>query len=411
MGDVIGGSRLVRKGRGTSKGMSWPVSRIKSISPQQQMEPSTSSGLSQDNSLLIEFSDSKDVTLKTSLDQFDWNQSEISNEMRDFVDSSNDFCAAFKQLKAHQTKPVGPEEQKEETTANENDETESEIEGVEIDEEEEPELNDEIEKIRPSKRKLSTAKMAAKKKKLENTNTVKRINLKEKFVGHLCIDVGALINGIDASRNIRPIDQQWKATLKRRILNGEFKDDNQPLLLCVKDVTKEDFNVKNINGYNYEVLGGQHLVLAMSDIGRELGGEYKRSLWGNVYCGLIDEEAMVASHNHNMVGEARLKMSFYDKVRFCRGWRKEFENDVAWKESCRKLHADEKTTIDLAMRLALFPEDMFKMLMEVFALYEDGATKDQQLKAKDLKKPICNMPVSVLWCTSTMRTLNGFCRK
>ena len=72
------------------------------------------------------------------------------------------------------------------------------------------------------------------------------------------------------------------------------------VVLCKEVHTVEGFNVKYLNVYHYEVLGGLHFLLAKNQLNEEYpDNPYYKVAMAEVYLGLSDEQSLRLAQRHN----------------------------------------------------------------------------------------------------------------
>nr|XP_006815832.1 PREDICTED: uncharacterized protein LOC100369317 [Saccoglossus kowalevskii] len=205
------------------------------------------------------------------------------------------------------------------------------------------------------------------------------------FCGHFLISVRALQGG----QQIRVPDKVFLDKLVKSM--EKYKDESyQPLCLLVKDVSSaEQFDGAKRNGYQYDVIGGQHTLLAIQELARKFPQDEKlKTVNCVVYAGLNNEERKWLGVRHNKTGEFRHALSLKEKVMICYGRRKEMPKDTKttlWKESCKVILNEDKNsqTLDVACALASYDGLLYNKIMELFEKYEDGDLKEQRIKKKD----------------------------
>ena len=117
------------------------------------------------------------------------------------------------------------------------------------------------------------------------------------------------------SRQIRAVDDCF---LKQLICNMEEQPcgNYEALFVLVKDIqNKADFKIENFEEYEYEVLGGTHVMLATKHLHEKFPDN--TNYYGRVariYIGLSDEEARWLGAMHNNTGAFRHLLTYKDEV-------------------------------------------------------------------------------------------------
>ena len=165
--------------------------------------------------------------------------------------------------------------------------------------------------------------------------------------------------------------------------------------------------------YNYYVLGGNHSV----EVQRQLMEEYPNNARFEtmkyiIYVGLLDTEAKLVAWDHNSDNEYRMSMTFIHRVRFihsefeekCGGDRINVTVDFR-KKYCMEIgyQIEEKTNskggksnknsdlfrvVDNIFQLAFRTGDVWKLIDEIFSMWEDIGIKNQRVKKS--KPLICS---------------------
>ena len=176
---------------------------------------------------------------------------------------------------------------------------------------------------------------------------------------------------------------------------------------------KEAFDKSKCFEYNYYVLGGNHSVEAQ----RKLMEEYPNNprfetMKCIIYVGLSDTEAKLVAWDHNSDNEYRMSMTLIQKVRFihseflekCGGDKINITADFR-KECCMEIgyQIEEKINskggkggkfsdlfrgVDNIFQLAFRTGDIWRLIDEIFGMWEDIAIKNQ--KVKKSKPLICS---------------------
>lgn len=117
-------------------------------------------------------------------------------------------------------------------------------------------------------------------------------------------------------RQIRAVDDGFLKDLIKSM--EELPLGNyEALFVLVKGIkNKEEFKSDQVDQYEYEVLGGTHVMLAT----KQLNEAYpdNQSFQGRVariYIGLSDQEALWLGAMHNNTGAFRHQLTYWDEVR------------------------------------------------------------------------------------------------
>ena len=100
---------------------------------------------------------------------------------------------------------------------------------------------------------------------------------------------------------LREADQTFVNKLKEKMIKDPSAPGATPMVVLCKEVhTVKDFNVKYLNVYHYEVLGGLHSLLAKTQLNEEYPeNPYYKVAIAEVYLGLSDEQALRLAQRHN----------------------------------------------------------------------------------------------------------------
>ncbi|XP_077868635.1 uncharacterized protein LOC100371633 [Saccoglossus kowalevskii] len=185
--------------------------------------------------------------------------------------------------------------------------------------------------------------------------------------------------------------------LKNLVTNMvEFADEAyQPLCVLVEDIESPgDFDKKKVNGYNYQVIGGQHCLLATKEIAKTMkyiSDDRFKTRNCVVYAGLNSEQQRWLAVKHNSTGEYRHAITLKDKVEVCRRYRDEIpdKDKLKWKASCGLILTQKKGNqlLEVVCFLASLDDSTYKILEEIFQMHEEGALKKQKLKESSISKP------------------------
>ncbi|XP_070534462.1 uncharacterized protein [Ptychodera flava] len=245
--------------------------------------------------------------------------------------------------------------------------------------------------IRPKKRKLTSATdsvsaVTLKRQYVEEPKSDVQTRVQQAFCGHFTISVRTLECG---NQQIRKRDDQFLKQLVKSM--EDYRDEAyQPLCLSVRDLLDtSQFDGTKVNGYAYDVIGGQHTLLATRELAKRHQGDNRfKTLNCVVYAGLQDEDKKWLGVRHNKTGEFRHAMTFRDKVAICRASRSEMPVDIQpneFKNSCRIILNEEKInqTVDIACMLASYDDATYSLIIQFLEMFEDGCLKDQKLKSAD----------------------------
>ncbi|XP_070539877.1 uncharacterized protein [Ptychodera flava] len=162
----------------------------------------------------------------------------------------------------------------------------------------------------------------SKKKKAEKLNkemSEEELSMKESIrdyhigTGPFLIDISAL----ELGKQARAPDDKWVDKLEAA-MEDYLDEAYQPLIVVLKNESQENFRESNVNGYTYEVIGGQHSFLAVKRLSEKYGNRKElKSRLAVVYAGLSDEQRKWLAHRHNATVEFHHSMTFKEKVQMC----------------------------------------------------------------------------------------------
>ena len=97
------------------------------------------------------------------------------------------------------------------------------------------------------------------------------------------------------------------------------------LFVVAKDIaTKEEFDIRKKDVYNYEVLGGTHLMLATKHLhSQEPENKYFSGRMARIYCGLTDDQAIYLGAMHQNTTSFCHDITYREEVCFvslCKYW-------------------------------------------------------------------------------------------
>ena len=119
---------------------------------------------------------------------------------------------------------------------------------------------------------------------------------------------------------LREIDRKYLASLKERIVTYPTAHV-APLLANVQLSPGQAFDSENLEGYNYEMIGGNHsreaYQLLLEDPVHRLHESFHFRPTA-VYANLSDNEALALGRQHNLSSEVQLPSKFQDDVRLTR---------------------------------------------------------------------------------------------
>ena len=116
-------------------------------------------------------------------------------------------------------------------------------------------------------------------------------------------------------RQSREINESFLEDLQKQ-LRAKPSGSYQILAVAVKDVQqKHSFNKEKMKEYEYEVVGGTHLMLATQKMHiDDPTNVHFSGRVAKVYVGLSDEEARFVGTDHNNTGGFRHELTFKDEV-------------------------------------------------------------------------------------------------
>ncbi|XP_070548894.1 uncharacterized protein [Ptychodera flava] len=234
----------------------------------------------------------------------------------------------------------------------------------------------------------------SKKKKAEKLNkemSEEELSMKESIrdchigTGPFLIDISAL----ELGKQARAPDDKWVDKLEAA-MEDYLDEAYQPLIVVLKNESKENFRESNVNGYTYEVIGGQHSFLAVKRLSEKYGNRKElKSRLAVVYAGLSDEQRKWLAHRHNATVEFHHSMTFKEKVQMCRDRYEEMPDIEAkeeqWEKSCAMILKEKADSLFMKICCAVAKMRHFSLMMEVFAMYEEGRTRSQNLKPAELR--------------------------
>ena len=104
---------------------------------------------------------------------------------------------------------------------------------------------------------------------------------------------------VRSSRQFRRVNEAFVDTLKEQLLK-EPSGSHGCLFVVVKGMeSKETFDPAKKDAYDYEVLGGTHLMLATKKLHTEHPeNKHYQGRMARIYCGLTDEQAIYLGAMH-----------------------------------------------------------------------------------------------------------------
>ena len=116
-------------------------------------------------------------------------------------------------------------------------------------------------------------------------------------------------------RQIRAVDDMF---LKQLVQNMEKlpSGNYEALFVLVKGIeSKEEFQLDKVEDYEYEVLGGTHVMLATKHLHQKYpdNPSYHGRV-ARIYVGLSDQEALWLGAMHNNTGSFRHQLTYKDEV-------------------------------------------------------------------------------------------------
>lgn len=117
-------------------------------------------------------------------------------------------------------------------------------------------------------------------------------------------------------RQIRTVDDGFLKDLIKSM--EELPLGNyEALFVLVKGIkNKEEFKTDKVDQYEYEVLGGTHVMLATKQLNETYpANESFQGRVARIYIGLSDQEALWLGAMHNNTGAFRHQLTYRDEVR------------------------------------------------------------------------------------------------
>ncbi|XP_070548881.1 uncharacterized protein [Ptychodera flava] len=275
-----------------------------------------------DDAIKVYFTDKNDHPYKLLRSSFVWNKNDMCRQFRD-LRSPQEFCDHFNSVLSGKEDTSSPASSVSNLT-NDSSEDDSEPEGESETRENishsssngiesTPDDDDDDDVMSPAasmsntplsrstkKRKLTDAAKQlvlptlSKKKKAEKLNkemSEEELSMKESIrdchigTGPFLIDISAL----ELGKQARAPDDKWVDKLEAA-MEDYLDEAYQPLIVVLKNESKENFRESNVNGYTYEVIGGQHSFLAVKRLSEKYGNRKElKSRLAVVYAGLSDD--------------------------------------------------------------------------------------------------------------------------
>ncbi|EDO45324.1 predicted protein [Nematostella vectensis] len=200
-------------------------------------------------------------------------------------------------------------------------------------------------------------------------------------------------------RQSREVNKTFLDDLQKQ-LRAKPSGSYQILSVLVKDVQeKQLFDKERMRaGYEYEVLGGTHLMLATQKMHAEDPTNVHFSgRVAKVYVGLSDEEARFVGADHNNTGGFRHDLTFKDELEICRtelfGTANQDlsqdppEPSEKWREVCAELLNKKRANLSEHFTISRMSGNEWIELQKLHQMWEAGEVKDQgKVKAGDVIK-------------------------
>ncbi|XP_077861518.1 uncharacterized protein LOC144341778, partial [Saccoglossus kowalevskii] len=170
----------------------------------------------------------------------------------------------------------------------------------------------------------------------------------------------------------------------------EYLDEAyQPLIVVLNNASKEAFNETNVNGYKYDIIGGQHSFTAITQLSEKYPyNNNLKSRYAVVYAGLTEEERKCLAHRHNHTCAFTYKMTFSDKVKMCKDRLQEMpeseETRSQWEKSCAMILKEKVDSVTMNVVFGIVQSANYNHYVRVFAMFGEGRVKAQKLKASEM---------------------------
>ena len=119
------------------------------------------------------------------------------------------------------------------------------------------------------------------------------------------------------SRQLRRVNNAFVESLTEELL-GEPSGSYGCLFVVAKDVqSKDTFDCAKVPAYDYEVLGGTHLMLATKRLNEKFpDNSYYKGRMARIYCGLTDEQAIYLGAMHQKSSSFSRDITYREEVHF-----------------------------------------------------------------------------------------------
>lgn len=119
------------------------------------------------------------------------------------------------------------------------------------------------------------------------------------------------------SRQFRHVNEAFVDSLKEALLQ-EPSGSHGCLFVVAKGIeSKETFNAAKKDAYEYEVLGGTHLMLATKKLHAQLPENiYYQGRMARIYCGLTDDQAIYLGAMHQKSSSFCHDITYREEVHF-----------------------------------------------------------------------------------------------
>ena len=119
------------------------------------------------------------------------------------------------------------------------------------------------------------------------------------------------------SRQLRRVNNAFVESLTEELLS-EPSGSYGCLFVVAKDVqSKDTFDCAKVAAYDYEVLGGTHLMLATKRLNEKYpDNSYYKGRMARIYCGLTDEQAIYLGAMHQKSSSFSHDITYREEVHF-----------------------------------------------------------------------------------------------
>lgn len=197
------------------------------------------------------------------------------------------------------------------------------------------------------------------------------------------------------SRQFRRVNEAFVDSLKEALLQ-EPSGCHGCLFVVAKGIeSKETFDPAKKDAYEYEVLGGTHLMLATKKLHSQFPENiYYQGRMARIYCGLTDDQAIYLGAMHQKSSSFCHDITYREEVERCRSQlygELDLQNEPprprpSWRDDCSRILYKDKRILCEVFAMAQVSLSTWLAFIEVNNLYESGKIKGQKFSPGDIMK-------------------------